>query len=138
MGKYIQKFTGLFLVLFCFASCSNISIGDKMFVRKIDYDYSFSKMKDSTLIQFKNIYGSDFFYKELDSSKKRLYVSHIFYKGRDIFFLKPSLYFEFKNDLMIEFGVIKPGFSNTIFKRFENGVEFVKKEKVIQFNKKKD
>jgi len=48
-------------------------------------------MKDSTLIQFKNIYGSDFFYKELDSSKKRLYVSHIFTK-EEIFFLLNLLY----------------------------------------------
>ena len=81
----------LFYCLFTLSSCSNISIGDKMFVRKIDYDYSFSKMKDSTLIQFKNIYGSDFFYKELDSSKKRLYVSHIFTK-EEIFFLLNLLY----------------------------------------------
>jgi len=43
-----------------------------MFVRKIDKIYSFSKMKDSSLIQFKNKYGTDFVYKELDSNIKRL------------------------------------------------------------------
>jgi ABC-type microcin C transport system permease subunit YejE len=126
-----------FLLLFCLASCSNVSIGDKMFVRKIDYDYSFSKMKDSSLNQFKNKFGTDFVYKELDSNKKRLYVSHITFKNRDIFFYKPPLYFEFKNDIMIEFGVIKPGFSSLIFKRFENGQKFVKKEKVFQTTKSK-
>ena len=126
-----------FLLLFCFASCSNVSIGDKMFVRKIDYDYSFSKMKDSSLNQFKNKFGTDFVYKELDSNKKRLYVSHITFKNRDIFFYKPPLYFEFKNDIMIEFGVIKPGFSSLIYKRFENGVKYVKKEKVFSLKPKK-
>jgi len=60
MGKYIQKITGLFLLLFCFASCSSFSIGDKMFVRKIDKEYNFSSMKDSSLSQFKLKYGSDF------------------------------------------------------------------------------
>ncbi len=100
-----------------------------MFVRKIDYDYTFSKMKDSTLIQFKNKYGTDFVYKELDSNIKRLYVSHIFYKGRDIFFPKPPLYFEFKNDLMSEFGVIRPGLSSLVFKSFDIWVKFVKKRK---------
>ncbi len=126
-----------FFLLFCFASCSNVSIGDKMFVRKIDYDYSFSKMKDSSLNQFKNNFGTDFVYKDLDSNKKRLYVSHITFKNKDIFFYKPPLYFEFKNDIMIEFGVIKPGFSSLIFKRFENGQKFVKKEKVFQTTKSK-
>ncbi len=106
-----------FLLLFCLASCSNVSIGDKMFVRKIDYDYSFSKMKDSSLNQFKNKFGTDFVYKELDSNKKRLYVSHITFKNKDIFFYKPPLYFEFKNDIMTEFGVIKPGFTSLIYKR---------------------
>ena len=126
-----------FLLLFCLASCSNVSIGDKMFVRKIDYDYSFSKMKDSSLNQFKNKFGTDFVYKELDSNKKRLYVSHITFKNRNIFFYKPPLYFEFKNDIMTEFGVIKPGFSSLIFKRFENGQKFIKKEKVFQTTKSK-
>ena len=126
-----------FLLLFCLASCSNVSIGDKMFVRKIDYDYSFSKMKDSSLNQFKKKFGTDFVYKELDSNKKRLYVSHITFKNRDIFFYKPPLYFEFKNDIMIEFGVIKPGFSSLIYKRFENGVKYVKKEKVFSLKPKK-
>ncbi len=126
-----------FLLLFCLASCSNVSIGDKMFVRKIDYDYSFSKMKDSSLNQFKNKYGTDFVYKELDSNKKRLYVSHITFKNRDIFFYKPPLYFEFKNDIMTEFGVIKPGFTSLIYKRFENGVKYVKKEKVFSLKPKK-
>jgi hypothetical protein len=37
---------------------------------------------------------------------------------------------------MTEFGVIKPGFSNIIFKRFENGVKIVKKEKVFPVIKK--
>jgi len=32
---------------------------------------------------------------------------------------------------MIEFGVVKPGFSNLLFKRFENGVKIVKKEKIF-------
>ena len=77
MGKYIQKITGLFLLLFCFASCSSFSIGDKMFVRKIDKEYNFSSMKDSSLSQFKLKYGSDFVYKELDTSIKRLYVNHL-------------------------------------------------------------
>ena len=126
-----------FLLLFCFASCSNVSIGDKMFVRKIDYDYSFSKMKDSSLNQFKNTFGTDFVYKELDSNKKRLYVSHITFKNRDIFFYKPPLYFEFKNDIMTEFGVIKPGFTSLIYKRFENGVKYIKKEKVFSLKPKK-
>ena len=126
-----------FLLLFCFTSCSNVSIGDKMFVRKIDYDYSFSKMKDSSLNQFKNKFGTDFVYKELDSNKKRLYVSHITFKNRDIFFYKPPLYFEFKNDIMTEFGVIKPGFTSLIYKRFENGVKYVKKEKVFSLKPKK-
>ena len=126
-----------FLLLFCFASCSNVSIGDKMFVRKIDYDYSFSKMKDSSLNQFKNKFGTDFVYKELDSNKKRLYVSHITFKNRDIFFYKPPLYFEFKNDIMTEFGVIKPGFTSLIYKRFENGVKYIKKEKVFSLKPKK-
>jgi hypothetical protein len=108
-----------------------------MFVRKIDYDYSFSKMKDSSLNQFKKKFGTDFVYKELDSNKKRLYVSHITFKNRDIFFYKPPLYFEFKNDIMIEFGVIKPGFSSLIYKRFENGVKYVKKEKVFSLKPKK-
>ncbi len=125
-----------FLLLFCLASCSNVSIGDKMFVRKIDYDYSFSKMKDSSLNQFKNKFGTDFVYKELDSNKKRLYVSHITFKNRDIFFYKPPLYFEFKNDIMTEFGVIKPGFTSLIYKRFENGVKYVIKEKVFPTTKK--
>lgn len=126
----------LFVILLAASSCSNLSFGDKMFVRKIDYDYTFSKMEDSTLIQFKNKYGTDFVYKDLDSNKKRLYVSHILYNGRDIFFPKPPLYFEFKNDLMSEFGVIRPGFSSLIFKRFENGVKIVKKEKIFPVAKK--
>lgn len=133
MKYYIVQF----LLLFCFASCSNVSIGDKMFVRKIDHDYSFSKMKDSSLNQFKNKFGTDFVYKELDSNKKRLYVSHITFKNRDIFFYKPPLYFEFKNDIMTEFGVIKPGFTSLIYKRFENGVKYVKKEKVFSLKPKK-
>jgi hypothetical protein len=108
-----------------------------MFVRKIDYDYSFSKMKDSSLNQFKNKFGTDFVYKELDSNKKRLYVSHITFKNKDIFFYKPPLYFEFKNDIMTEFGVIKPGFTSLIYKRFENGVKYVKKEKVFSLKPKK-
>jgi hypothetical protein len=118
-------------------SCSNFALGDKMFVRKIDKMYLFSKMKDSTLTQFKNKYGSDFVYKELDSNMKRLYVSHMIFQNRDLYFPKPPLYFEFKNDIMIEFGVIKPGFSSLIFKRFENGVKFVKKEEVFPISKKK-
>jgi hypothetical protein len=137
MGNYIQKFTGLFLVLFCFASCSSVSIGDKMFVRKIDKEYNFSSMKDSSLSQFKLKYGSDFVYKELDTSIKRLYVNHLTIKGKDVYFPKPPLYFEFKSDKMIEFGVIKPGFSNLIFKRFENGQKFVKKEKIFPTTKSK-
>ena len=137
MGNYIQKFTGLFLLLFCFASCSSVSIGDKMFVRKIDKEYNFSSMKDSSLSQFKLKYGSDFVYKELDTSIKRLYVSHLIFKGKDVYFPKPPLYFEFKNDKMLEFGVIKPGFSNLIFKRFENGQKFVKKEKIFPTTKSK-
>ena len=137
MRKYIQKFTGLFLVLFCFASCSSVSIGDKMFVRKIDKEYNFSSMKDSSLSRFKLKYGSDFVYKELDTSIKRLYVNHLTIKGKDVYFPKPPLYFEFKSDKMIEFGVIKPGFSNLIFKRFENGQKFVKKEKIFPTTKSK-
>ena len=133
----MKYFLVQFLLLFCFASCSNVSIGDKMFVRKIDYDYSFSKMKDSSLNQFKNKFGTDFVYKELDSNKKRLYVSHITFKNKDIFFYKPPLYFEFKNDIMTEFGVIKPGFTSLIYKRFENGVKYVKKEKVFSLKPKK-
>jgi hypothetical protein len=132
----MKYFLVQFLLLFCFASCSNVSIGDKMFVRKIDYDYSFSKMKDSSLNQFKNKFGTDFVYKELDSNKKRLYVSHITFKNKDIFFYKPPLYFEFKNDIMTEFGVIKPGFTSLIYKRFENGVKYVIKEKVFPTTKK--
>ena len=137
MRKYIQKFTGLFLVLFCFASCSGVSLGDKMFVRKIDKEYNFSSMKDSSLSQFKLKYGSDFVYKELDTSIKRLYVNHLTIKGKDVYFPKPPLYFEFKSDKMIEFGVIKPSFSNLIFKRFENGQKFVKKEKIFPTTKSK-
>jgi len=38
---------------------------------------------------------------------------------------------------MTEFGVIRPGFSSLIFKRFENGVKIVKKEKVFPILKKK-
>lgn len=147
MGKYIKKYKGLsfnllkfyliqFILLFCLASCSNVSIGDKMFVRKIDYSFSFSKMKDSSLNQFKMKYGSDFVYKELDTSIKRLYVNHLTFKGKDVYFPKPPLYFEFKNDKMSEFGVIKPGFSSLIFKRFENGQKFVKKEKIFPTTKK--
>ncbi len=108
-----------------------------MFVRKIDKMYSFSKMKDSTLTQFKNKYGNDFVYKELDSDKKRLYVSHMTFQNRDLYFPKPPLYFEFKDDIMTEFGVIKPGFSSLIFKRFENGVKIVKKEKAFPVGRKK-
>jgi hypothetical protein len=132
MGKY---FVQLFL-LFCLASCTNVAIGDKMFVRKIDKAYSFSKMKDSSLTMFKLKYGNDFVYRELDSSMKRVYVNHITFSGRDIYFIKPPLYFEFKNNIMIEFGVIKPGFSSMIYKRFENGQKFVKKEKIFPTTKK--
>ncbi len=132
----MNKFYISSLVLIIFSSCSSVAIGDKMFVRKIDKIYSFSKMTDSSLTQFKNKYGSDFVYKELDSNKKRLYVSHMTFQNRDLYFPKPPLYFEFKNDLMTEFGVIKPGFSNIIFKRFENGVKIVKKEKVFPVIKK--
>lgn len=61
----------------------------------------------------------------------------IFYTMGEIFFFpKPPLYFEFKNDLMSEFGVIRPGFSSLIFKRFENGVKIVKKEKIFPVAKK--
>jgi len=119
------------------SSCTSIAIGDKMFVRKIDKVYSFSNMRDSSLIQFKNKYGSDFVYKELDSNRKRVYVSHVTFKGRDVFFPKPPLYFEFKNNSMIEFGVVKPGFSSLIFKSFENGVKIVKKEKIFPISTKK-
>ena len=77
------------------------------------------------------------FYKELDTSIKRLYVNHLTIKGKDVYFPKPPLYFEFKNDKMLEFGVIKPGFSNLIFKRFENGQKFVKKEKIFPTTKSK-
>jgi len=108
-----------------------------MFVRKIDKSYNFSSMKDSSLSQFKLKYGSDFVYKELDSSMKRLYVNHLTFKGKDVYFPKPPLYFEFKIDKMVEFGVIKPGFSSIILKRFENGVKFVKKEKAFPASKKK-
>lgn len=128
---YISSF-----ILIILSSCAGITIGDKMFVRKIDKSYSFSKMKDSTITQFKNKYGNDFVYKELDSNKKRLYVSHMTFQNRDLYFPKPPLYFEFKDDIMTEFGVIKPGFSSLIFKRFENGVKFVKKEKVLPKSKK--
>lgn len=126
-----------FLLIFCFASCSSVSIGDKMFVRKIDKVYSFSNMKDSSLTQFKLKYGSDFVYKELDSSVKRVYVNHLTFNGKDVYFPKPPLYFEFKNNIMFEFGVIKPGFSSLIFKRFENGQKFVKKEKIFPTRKDK-
>jgi hypothetical protein len=37
---------------------------------------------------------------------------------------------------MTEFGVIKPGFTSLIYKRFENGVKYVKKEKVFPTTKK--
>jgi hypothetical protein len=126
-----------FLLIFCFASCTNVAIGDKMFVRKIDKAYSFSKMKDSSLAMFKIKYGNDFVYRELDSSMKRVYVNHITFSSRDIYFIKPPLYFEFKSDKMVEFGVIKPGFSSLIFKRFENGQKFVKKEKIFPTTKDK-
>ena len=124
-------------MLFCLTSCTNVAIGDKMFVRKIDKSYSFSKMKDSSLAIFKMKYGNDFVYRELDSSTKRVYVNHITFSGRDIYFIKPTLYFEFKYDKMLEFGVIKPGFSSLIFKRFENGQKFVKKEKIFPTTKNK-
>jgi hypothetical protein len=126
-----------FLISIIFlSSCTSIALGDKMFVRKIDKVYSFSSMKDSSLIQFKNKYGSDFVYKELDSNRKRLYVGHIIFKGRDVFFPKPPLYFEFKSNSMIEFGVVKSGFSSLIFKRFENGEKIVKKEKIFPISVK--
>jgi hypothetical protein len=125
-----------FILIIPLSSCTSIALGDKMFVRKIDKVYSFSSMKDSSLIQFKNKYGSDFVYKELDSTRKRLYVSHITFKGSDVFFPKPPLYFEFKNNSMIEFGVVKPGFSSLIFKRFENGEKVVKKEKIFPISVK--
>jgi hypothetical protein len=55
----------IFLISIIFlSSCTSIAIGDKMFVRKIDKVYSFSNMRDSSLIQFKNKYGSDFVYKK--------------------------------------------------------------------------
>lgn len=133
----MRKVIVFILSIFLITSCSNVSIGDKMFVRKIDKSYSFSKMKDSTLDQFKNKYGSDFVYKELDGGLKRLYVNHITFNSKNIFFVKPPLYFEFKNDALVEFGVVKAGFSNLILKRFENGQRIIKKEKIFLTTNKK-
>lgn len=126
----------IIVILITLSSCSNIAFGDKMFIRKIDKSYSFSSLKDSSLSVFKNKYGNDFVYKELDSSIKRLYVSHITFNKIDIFFPKPPLYFEFKNDIMSEFGVIRPGFTSLNFVSFKNGVKVVKKEKIFPIIKK--
>lgn len=129
--------SAIILITHFLTSCSGVAIGDKMFVRKIDKEYSFSKMKDSTLAQFKIKFGNDFVYRELDSDYKRVYISHMIYQNRDLYFPKPPLYFEFKNDKMTEFGVVKPGFLSLIFKRFENGVKIVKREKIFRVSKKK-
>lgn len=127
----------LIIILGVLSSCSNVAIGDKMFIRKVDNDYSFSRMKDSSLSGFKNKYGNDFVYKEIDLNMKRLYVSHITFNNRDIFFPKPPFYFEFKNDIMSEFGVIRPGFTSLKFVSFKNGEKIVKKEKIFPFKSKK-
>lgn len=132
----MKNLVKLLLFTIFFSSCSNIAFGDKMFIRKIEKSYSFSSMKDSSLSVFKYKYGNDFVYKELDSNIKRLYVSHITFKERDIFFPKPPLYFEFKNDIMSEFGVIRPGFTSSNFVSFKNGVKVVKKEKIFPIIKK--
>ena len=132
----MKSFGSVIVILIIFSSCSNMAFGDKMFIRKIDRSYSFSSMKDSSILLFKNRYGNDFVYKELDSNTKRIYVSHIVFKNRDIFFPKPPLYFEFKKDIMSEFGVIRPGFTSLNFISFKNGVKIVKKEKIFPTVKK--
>lgn len=107
-----------------------------MFINKIDKSYSFSAYKDSSLSKFKLNFGNDFVYKEFDSNVKRLYVGHISFKGKDVYFPKPPLYFEFKNENLKEFGVVKPGFMSINLKRLEQGKIIVKKEKIFPVSKK--